>query len=191
MVSISVLWISWVQMYPLPAGVSEIRSAYLCMCLWHSSQRSLDTTIICAESVPLWQAWLIFSITIMVTPGEGLQMKVPSLNLGIYTPYILSSPPSWSCPLTNHHSISIVSTDLPRLESHYYIRLPNGSYLFNSDSLRWRNDRMDLPFITHSCKLPLESPSVPWPIIHVLATWINLTGHLYLMHNQWILTTNS
>ena len=116
--------------------MSKIRYADLGMCFCHSFQRILGTTITCAELVRLCEDWSSSYIKIMSTPGEGLQMKVPSLNLLIQTPSIFSSPPSWSCPLKNHPSGSIVSIDLPISESHYSIHLPNGSDIFKSDSPR-------------------------------------------------------
>ena len=145
----------------------------------------------CAESLRLCQYWCGSSIKILSTPREGIQIKFPGLNLGIQTTYIFSSPPSWSCPLTNHPSGYIVSTKLPSSECHLSIHLLNGSDLFNANYPSGNNDRMYLTFVTPSYSLPLESLSVPWPIIRVPETWINLTWYLYLTHNQWNWTIKS
>ena len=74
--------------------ISKIIYSNLCMCLHQLFQRSLGTPRTFADSVHLCRAWRTSSITIMVTPGEGLQMKVTGLNLWIQTPSIFSSPPS-------------------------------------------------------------------------------------------------
>ena len=135
----NISYISWGQMYQLPAGMSKTISADLCVCLCHLFQRTLGNTRTCADSKRLIQAWRSYFITIMETPGGGIQMKVPGMNLVIQTPYIFSSYLAWSCPLTNQHSGSRVSTDLPISESYCSIHLPNGSDLLNANSLRGKN----------------------------------------------------
>ena len=123
-------------MYPLPTGMSKIRSSGFCMCFCHSFQVSPETTRTCVDSVHLCRAWRSSSITILENPGEGLQSKVPGLNLGIQTRSIFYFPQSWSGILTKYSSRYRVSAELPSSESHCYIHLPNISDLFNTDSPR-------------------------------------------------------
>ena len=158
MASISVSWNSWCQIYPLPSNMSKIRPSWLVHVfppLIPKKPGQYKSMCGVSTLVPIL-AQILY--TNYVKSGESTPNEISwsefrnSESIHILLPYVMVMSPE------NHTSGSRFSTDLPSSESHCYIRLPNGSDIFNVDSSGGKNNSMGLPFIKPSYRLPLKSP---------------------------------
>mmetsp|Transcript_20683 Transcript_20683/g.30308 ORF Transcript_20683/g.30308 Transcript_20683/m.30308 type:complete len:236 (+) Transcript_20683:9860-10567(+) len=174
-----------------PAGSWKMMSADLCTCLLHSFHISRGHMTMCEELCLLCRAWRTSSITCRPAAGGGAHKYVPGLYSGIHTLSTFLVPPPMSWPRSNHPSGSSSSTLWPSCEAHSNTHGRRVGDRSMASMCMGTCESIDSPRITPSYISPRDSPSVPWAIIRVPATWISWTLHLACISKVNSRTTNS